>query len=187
MFLIQLKKRLPAVLVTVFSVAAFGLYYLGVYDISFIERPESWKGNLDAFISVLDKSYKTPAVPDDTSDEPNVPADGDGTKKPKRPGKSERPTEPSNAVIYTFEDVAALKEQGYALTDRVWDSNCVFGILSTDYELPKSLRPLTPRHSPHTTTAARPSAALSATYATATPSKCTWATSSTTTTASCIL
>lgn len=139
MFLIQLKKRLPAVLVTVFSVAAFGLYYLGVYDISFIERPESWKGNLDAFISVLDKSYKTPAVPDDTSDEPDVPADGDGTKKPERPGKSERPTEPSNAVIYTFEDVAALKEQGYALTDRVWDSNCVFGILSTDYELPKSL------------------------------------------------
>ena len=62
-------KRLPAVLVTVFSVAAFGLYYIGVYDISFIERPESWKGNLDAFIAVLDKSYKVSPQPEEPEPE----------------------------------------------------------------------------------------------------------------------
>ena len=70
-FKIHFMKRLPAVLVTVFSVAAFGLYYIGVYDISFIERPESWKGNLDAFIAVLDKSYKVSPQPEEPEPEEN--------------------------------------------------------------------------------------------------------------------
>ena len=140
-FKIHFMKRLPAVLVTVFSVAAFGLYYIGVYDISFIERPESWKGNLDAFIAVLDKSYKGSPPPEETEPEENG-TDGTGENSSK-PGGSDtnnaRPGGESHAEILTFESVSALKDKGYSLTDKIYDSTCVFGILETSYALPDKL------------------------------------------------
>ncbi len=144
LFKIHFMKRLPAVLVTVFSVAAFGLYYIGVYDISFIERPESWKGNLDAFIAVLDKSYKVSPTPEETEPEENGTAGTDGTgENSSKPGGSgtnnARPGGESHAEILTFDAVSALKEKGYSLTDKVYDSSCVFGILETSYALPDKL------------------------------------------------
>ena len=34
---LQLKRKLPAILCAVFVVLLFGLYYLGVYDVSFMK------------------------------------------------------------------------------------------------------------------------------------------------------
>lgn len=139
-FKIHFTKRLPAVLVTVFCVAAFGLYYIGVYDISFIERPESWKGNLDAFIAVLNKSYKVSPAPDEPSEGGEEPNGGNNSQRPERPSlPGENGSSGTGAEILTFDAVSSLREKGYRVTDKVWDSSCVFGILDTSYALPDNL------------------------------------------------
>lgn len=141
LFKIHFIKRISAVLVTVFCVAFFGLYYVGVFDISFIDRPKSWEGNLDEFISALTKSYKTPPLEDDPAEpEPEPePSDTDATdpSKPNRPRPNGGNQEGDGNEKLTFDFVSSLKEAGYRLSDKVWDQSCVFAILDTPYELPQ--------------------------------------------------
>lgn len=138
LFKIHLTKRLFAVLVTVFCVAFFGLYYIGVFDISFIDRPKSWENNLSEFVSILKKDYKTP--------KPDEPNDIDKPKDPKPVDTTAPDTAPVNPTpadpepqVFNFQPVAALRESGYRLTDKIFDQSCVFGILETAFPLPDKL------------------------------------------------
>ena len=76
---LQLKRKLPAIVCAVFVVLLFGLYYLGVYDVSFLERPAEWENHIDKLYEVLfGKEEQDPG--DDVVTEP-----ADTEKPNKRP------------------------------------------------------------------------------------------------------
>lgn len=138
---LHILKRLPAVLCTVLVTALFSLYYIGFLDFSFIQRPGAWKDNLLLFTQMKDtgsdpdtekEPEETEKVPEDTKDTQKEPED----TKPQRPqGGNDTPT----LNLPVFKTVAQLKADGYYLTDKTFDSSCVFGKLNMEYPWPKEL------------------------------------------------
>lgn len=139
---LHIVKRLPAAVLSLLLCGAFSLYYVGAFDLSFIERPESWEDNLSEFKAMFIKEEKPdapdstePSIGDDISDdetEDNIPSDTP-SEKPDTGTSSV-----SKADRITFKTVDQLKEEGYSLTDKVWDENCVIGKLTCDFDWPLS-------------------------------------------------
>jgi len=85
--------------------------------------PQNPDGNHDG-VGEIDPPAVTPDDPD--KDEGN----------PENPPESITPP-PQHSALSSF-TVAEMKEQGYTLTDKVFDESCVFARLSTPYDLPDS-------------------------------------------------
>ncbi len=128
---LQLKRKLPAILGAVFVVALVGLYYLGVYDVSFLPRPQEWETNIDRLYDVLfgrEEEEEDPSV----ETEPETPEEGD--KPFYSEGSGSRPSGPTEQE---FSTVSALQEQGWVRTDAVYTADtCQFALLDTPYALP---------------------------------------------------
>lgn len=152
---LHIRRRIPAALLAVFVCTLFFLYYAGFFDLSFIERPYSWKDNLNMLAERYmphllapdkqDGDKKPPATHNNGEntenagdDEGNVPPVSGGTEQDgqtgtQRPPHSDGPS--YNALV--FESVAYMAEQGYKLSDKPFDSSCVFAKLDTSYALPE--------------------------------------------------
>ena len=145
LFKLHLIKRLPAILGAAIITAFIALYYVGLLDVSFIQRPEAWSENLNDFLEVIAPDKKEEEAPaEDTEKTPDSDESADTepapeTAKPdetKKPEKDPDATTPQ-AQILKFEDVSTLKEQGYSVTDKVWTDGFVFGKLTMDYQWPR--------------------------------------------------
>ncbi len=144
LFKIHLQKRLPAIIGAVLITALVSLYYVGVLDISFLQRPEGWSGHLNMFIDVLsaDESDKNSEKTEEKEPEDTHKAPED-TKKPENEENDKADTEPEaekpanpEYKPLTFSSVSDLKAQGYRVTNKVYDSSMVFGKLTLDYPWP---------------------------------------------------
>ena len=146
----HIKRRIPAILACVLLLCTFGLYYFGIYDISFIKRPEAWENNLTLFHDAMkeifpekeeeekeetskDESETDPPEASDTADTPET--------KPDTPNRVERPTqgEQDTSIILPYTvmpTVSQLAEEGYAATDKVYESGNRFALLETSFPLP---------------------------------------------------
>ena len=137
---LHILKRLPALLATAVIVALFSLYYVGILDVSFIERPEKWKDNIYLFMDIFDGSEKTEIEgeviqntdPVPEKDEPEKENTDRENKKPERPDGDTL----TGTNILTFETVSAMKEAGYYLTDKVYDETCILAKLTPEYQWP---------------------------------------------------
>ena len=58
---LNILKRLPAIIATGVISALFSLYYIGLLDVSFIERPDGWKDNINFFSELLNGEEKKPS------------------------------------------------------------------------------------------------------------------------------
>ena len=146
----QLKKRLPATVAAVLFFFVFVLYYLGVYDIAFIERPESWKNNLTELRAALSSGFFGGGRPDDDNKSDTERPAGDETsgqeettvpEETKAPAKYDYPTEDMGATMYTvYPTVAELSEEGYSRSDLIYNSSGSFAFakLSLEYGFPNS-------------------------------------------------
>lgn len=134
-------KRLPAIITAVLLTAVFGLYYVGVFDISFIERPESWKNNYAAFTEMLKGYKKSPTKGEEKPADDTDAADTseNNNTQPLRPGKNNKPSNnSSNEDDIIIDTVSAMAEKGYSLTSKVWDESCVLAKLTPGYAWPKA-------------------------------------------------
>jgi len=144
----HIKRRIPAFLACVILFCTFGLYYLGVYDVSFIKRPEAWENNSTLFYNAMDEIFgkkEEDTQPPASETEPPE-TDGD-TSAPEAennsPDRVERPTEntqdPSLILPHTvMPTVSQLTSEGYKKTDAVFDDGSRFALLETSYKLPKT-------------------------------------------------
>ena len=144
--LFHLKVRIPAIAVCVLLFSTFGLYYLGLFEISFIKRPEAWKDNPDKFYAAMNtlmgKDTDEGGVPEDTTlpseDTTKAPDDtGSGKEPVKRPsGNDNDPSSQitSATILPTLSQLAA---EGYKTTDAVFGEGSKFARLETSYGLPK--------------------------------------------------
>lgn len=131
-------RRLPAIVAAVLITAVFGLYYVGAYDISFIERPEAWKNNLnrlkEIFVEEKEPENTLPAETEPEETPETQPAETEpAEKKPKKKGTGTK----HQVEKITIKTVSELQKEGYSLTPKVWDSSCVMGKLVCDYAWPK--------------------------------------------------
>lgn len=129
---LQLKRKLPAILCAVFIVALVGLYYLGVYDVSFLQRPEGWENNIDRLYEVLfGKEEESEDIPAETE-----PAETDKQNNSYY-NEGDGPSSGNSSTQQEFSTVSALQEQGWVLTDAVYSADtCQFALLETPYALP---------------------------------------------------
>lgn len=120
---------------------SFGLYYMGVFDVSFIPRPEAWQNNCKNLLSI---GKKDPAdTPADTGDADDDPKDDDKT--------DDRETVKSVDLTDTLKKnpTSSLKEpesvktdselfaEGYYITDKTYSADrCTVGLLSFDFDFP---------------------------------------------------
>ncbi len=132
----HLVKRLPAIITAVLLTAVLGLYYVGAYDVSFIERPESWRDNFSHLGEVFSREKTPPEekLPEKETEAVTEPAE----TEPAKPKKKKKKDKQSKAQDITFKTVSELKKEGYSLTDKVWDSSCVLGELTCDYRWPSA-------------------------------------------------
>lgn len=137
-FLLQLKRKLPAIGVCVFAFLIFGLYYLGVYDVSFIKRPKEWETNGERFFSIFAPETETESAPEET--ETAAPDTTEKKEENTLPPVTGEDVEPDDGVM-DDETVLPLStdlaNQGYRPSDKVFDESCRFAQLVTSYELPK--------------------------------------------------
>lgn len=124
-----------------FLLLFFALYYIGVFDIAFVERPEEWKQNAEKFFSI-GKSEKTP---DDNA--PSLPDSENGSTE-KRPGTVHsvdiRPTldreEKEDKINFAtvFKTDRELELEGYYLTDADYrEADFEVGLMTFDFDLPE--------------------------------------------------
>lgn len=135
---LQLKRKLPAILCAVFVVLLFGLYYLGVYDVSFLKRPAEWENHIDKLYEVLfGKEKQEPG--DAVTTEPAEPEKPNKKPSGNSGSSSSKPRPPRRPVTdMEFSTVSALREQGWVLTDAVYSDNCQFALLDTFYAMPRA-------------------------------------------------
>jgi len=140
---IHLIRRIPALLGAGFIVLAFTLYYVGIIDVSFIDRPEEWSDNINLLAEMIDPDKKEKNDQKDQASEENDTPESEKNDVPtsdnrpsKRPNNNGDPA-PNVNLMPTFSSVAALKEEGYRLTDKPWDSTTVFGKLECNYSWPR--------------------------------------------------
>ena len=145
LFRLHLIKRLPAIIGAALITAFIALYYVGVLDVSFIQRPEAWSDNLNSFLEVFSPAKDDEKEPaDSTEKEPDnkEPADTEVSPEANKPTKPQKPEKDpdatvSQAQILKFSDVATLKGEGYRVSDKPWADGFVFGKLQMDYQWPR--------------------------------------------------
>ncbi len=144
--LFHAKRRIPAILTCAFLFCIFGLYYLGIYDISFIERPEAWKDNSTLFYNAVDKIFSgdketesntsAESEPEPETDVPETDENNTPSKVPN-PGNSHSSSTLGGIQSYTvMPTVSELKDEGYKTTDSVYEDGFRFALLETSFELP---------------------------------------------------
>lgn len=137
-FMLQLKRKLPAIGLCVCAFLIFGLYYLGVYDVSFIKRPKEWETNGEVLFGFLAPETETETEPPETA--PQGTETADKKEEVTLPPVTSDTEEPDDGVIDP-EDILPLSSdlasQGYQPSDKVFDDSCKFAQLVTSYELPK--------------------------------------------------
>ncbi len=144
-------RRALLYLAAFLPVAAFTLYYAGVYDIAFIKRPAAWADNLQTISSYFDYTSPTGAAagsgegtsPDDSAagaagstdktdgaaEDPADTAGGDGGS-----GKDTKPNVNYNTVFATE---AELKSYGYSVTDTTYSGEThALGTVSLGFGYP---------------------------------------------------
>ncbi len=132
---LQLKRKLPAILCAVFIVAIFGLYYLGVYDVSFLPRPAAWADHIDRLYTVLFGKDTDTQTPVETEPPVTEPADDRPVKKPDN--GDETPL-PDFGTPLEFSTVSVLRGEGWRRTDAEYTEGMQFALLDTPYSLPRS-------------------------------------------------
>ena len=138
----HIRRRIPAILACVLLFCTFGLYYFGIYDVSFIKRPEAWENNSTLFYNAMNELFKkeekpaeeekpTETEPPETNIETSEP-----DPQPNRPGRADPPTqsETNTSVTPTVSQLAA---EGYSPTDKIYKSGDQFALLETSFALPK--------------------------------------------------
>ena len=139
---LHIEKRLPALLAVALSSAVFFLYYIGVLDFSFIERPESWQDNRKSFVAMMEtlsnkESEKVPEgekEPDKAPDTDDKKDPTEDTTAPSRPNRE--PVEGGYQSFLDFPKVSDKKAEGYYLTDKPYDESCIFATLTPEYPWP---------------------------------------------------
>ncbi len=159
--LLHIKRRIPAIVASAFVLCAFALYYFGVYDISFIKRPDAWLDNATLFYDAIDELFadeNEETTPSDTEpEETKTPEtdskkeEPDGTRPNKKdPEKTEpeeadttAPTEETTAPEIkphtVMPTVSQLEEEGLSPTDAPYEAGSRFALLETPYKLPDKL------------------------------------------------
>ncbi len=152
----HLKRRIPAMVASAFVLCAFALYYFGVYDISFIKRPDAWADNSTLFYDALDEMFgrEDETQPDETeadetsapetkpSDKPSKVPSGEEKPKPSETDKPDTETSPEATIIYPYTvmpTVSELEKEKFKLTDAVYTEEMRFALLETPYKLPDRL------------------------------------------------
>lgn len=138
---LHILKRLPAIIGAALVCVLFALYYVGVFDVSFIERPKSWENNLSEFKKFL--AGERPVYedgeeePDDTEPADTEPADttDEGGGAHNTYAKRGKKKETATLEIDTAENKAA---EGYRLSDKVWSEGFVFATLKGSVDWPYS-------------------------------------------------
>lgn len=120
----------------------FALYYLGVFDISFIERPEIWKDNTKAFYSIWfnkddaepDTGDTRPADSTDSKTDENSPGTVSSVDIRVRSGHRGLNGVTLDTVFRTREE---LESEGYYITDSDFDpSSSVLGRITFAFDFP---------------------------------------------------
>lgn len=150
LFKIHFLRRLPAFLGAGLIAALFTLYYVGIIDFSFIDRPEAWKNNLSYLSGMVygEDGEAAPPVSEDVGDDSTAdnsasaePENQEGSQKPA-PQKPSKPQKGENVTpvvtVPTFKTVAEMKSEGYYLTNKPYDSTTVFAKLECDYDWPEA-------------------------------------------------
>ena len=121
LFKLHLIKRLPAIIGAALITAFIALYYVGVLDVSFIQRPEAWSDNLNSFLEVFSPAKDDEKEPaDSTEKEPDnkEPADTEVSPEANKPTKPQKPEKEREGV-------------------KAWYDGFVFGKLQMDYQWPR--------------------------------------------------
>ncbi|MBE6562441.1 MAG: WG repeat-containing protein [Ruminococcaceae bacterium] len=134
-------------------VIIFGLYYIGVFDVAFIPRPQSWETNFDRFLSIGKPEEPKEEIPEDTETEPSDTESADigpdvqqsiDLKDTVTANRNEQKI--NNYTVFKTDD--ELISEGYYITDGTYDSyTCEVGLMTYDFELPRrfSYRDMTVR------------------------------------------
>ncbi|MBQ3792119.1 MAG: hypothetical protein II797_03345, partial [Clostridia bacterium] len=93
------------------------LYYFGVYDLSFIERPASWNHSISDFLAPFTRKED----PVQTSEEETSGPETTGTDPATEPVTSSDPSDPGEEILYNYPSVGQMQASGYALTDKVYE------------------------------------------------------------------
>ncbi len=149
-FLFHIKRRIPAIVACILAFCTLGLYYLGLFEVSFIKRPEAWKDNSENFYNALnvlfgkEEQKEEEKLPQDTTSAP------DTEKKETEPSETKEPFDPNggdgeddtpqSSLITEFTvmpTVSQLAAEGYKRTDAVFSAGDKLALLETTYHLPK--------------------------------------------------
>lgn len=138
----HVKRRLPAILVCVLLFCTFGFYYFGLFDVSFIKRPEAWADNGRIFYSLFEKEDDNPPAEengDATPQTPSSPENESGNKRPSQSGENSPTTTPQNTINITtvMPLKSTLAAEGYYSTDAPFVQGNKFAVFETTYALPK--------------------------------------------------
>lgn len=135
-FLLQLRRKLPAIGLCFAAFLIFGLYYLGVYDISFIKRPAEWETNGEmlyaAFAPESESEGESHKAPESEAEETERDKE---TKAPK-----DESAEPEDDTINNYSVLplsSELANKGYYRSDATFANNFKFARLDTSFSLPK--------------------------------------------------
>lgn len=142
----HLKRRVPAIVVCVLFFCTFVLYYLGLFDISFIKRPEAWEGNAERFYSIFKKEDAPENIPEgetppENSENVQEPSGEEGNDRPPHSSTGNSPDTPDKpAASINITTVMPTKSQliaeGYYETDAVFQNGNRFALLETAYKMP---------------------------------------------------
>ncbi|MBQ7670733.1 MAG: WG repeat-containing protein [Clostridia bacterium] len=121
----------------------FSLYYLGVFDVSFIERPDAWKDNAQKFYSIWFDVEEPAQGGNRSSADPDDPPKKDQNKTPDtvssitieiRSGHRGLDGVSRNHVYRTREELEA---EGYYITDRDYDpASSELGRITFSFDFP---------------------------------------------------
>ncbi len=138
------KSGIPspaAALVIPVILLIFGLYYVGVFDIAFIPRPESWETNLDRFLSIGKEEEPEESTPVEV---PPAKEESSEISPERVPSVDLKDTlifnrnEQKINTFTVFKTDDELISEGYYITDGTYySSSCEVGLMTYDFELPR--------------------------------------------------
>lgn len=136
-----------AVFAAIFVVVALGLlYYFGIFDISFIDRPEAWETNYDRLTDILPSIFPPRNTEEESSSEDAAESESSSasvTIPPRTdlpPESSSEDGTPEPTPDWTLDSVGKLQSEGYYLSDGIFDpSRYRLGKLSVSSIMPSVL------------------------------------------------
>lgn len=124
-----------------FVLIAFALYYIGIYDIAFIKRPDSWERNVEKLTSLFIGDYNKDNVTEKENSEDTETPDNkrDTVQSIDLSWTLKNPVKEQKININTvFKTDKELEDEGYYLTDGEYNENtCEVGLMTFDFELPE--------------------------------------------------